>query len=186
MLDQLSDLTQTDLKEIYSDPEGVALGRFAINPANLEERKRWRKYAYAQYWERRLNEQRALSEDEIHEWPEYIALDFLNNVACGVIGEAARRNLLPESVLRRLEAAPAITSHAARQLRARLALAESAVEQTLIDRLLDLKASWALHEILARDLKEGEVALFEAASQDKRLSRIERHHLREALRHRRR
>jgi len=186
MLEQLAGLGQPELKEIYSDADGGAAERFGIHPVDLEDRERWRKYAYARYWENRLNEERALSEEELQEWQAYISLDFLNNVACGVVGEAARRGLLPESALRRLEAAPSITPHAARQLRARLALLGPGVERALVDRLLDLKASWALHELLGRDLSEGELALLEAAAEDHRLSRSERHHLREALQRRRR
>jgi hypothetical protein len=184
MLDLLAKLGQSELQEIYSDESPTVAERFGIHPVNLEDWERWRKYAYAKYWENRLNEERPLSEQEIQEWQEYIALDFLNNVACSVVGDAARRDLLPESALRRLVATPSLTAHASRQLRARLALSRQGATQEIVNELLELKASWALHELLERDLEGSEVALLGAVSQDSRLSRAERHHLREALRQR--
>lgn len=184
MLDVLAGLGPPDLKAIYSDADPGLAGRFGIHPADAEEWERWRKYAYSKYWEDRLNEDRPLSEEEIQEWQEYIQLDFLNNVACSVVGDAARRNLLSASALLRLQGTPGLTPYASRQMLARRALSRPSVERELVDELINLKASWALHELLTRALEEGEVSLLEAASQDKRVSRIERHHLREALRQR--
>ncbi len=183
MLELLNRLSQPDLEAIYADAPGAA-EHPGIHPADLDERERWRKYAYSRYWENRLNEGRRISAEEIQEWQRYIQLDFLNNIASSVVGDAARRNLLPEDAIPRLQATPGLTPYASRQLRARAALTKSGVEPALVDELLDLKAHWALHELLTRDLGEIEVALLEAAAQDKRVSRIERHHLREALRER--
>ncbi len=184
MLDVLAGLGPPDLKLIYSAADSGVAGRFGIHPADLEEWEGFRKHAYSKYWEDRFNEDRPISEEEIQEWQEYIQLDFLNNVASSVVGDAARRNLLSASAIMRLQGTPGLTPYASRQLLARRALSRPSVERELVDELINLKASWALHELLTRDLKEGEVSLLEAASQDKRVSRIERHHLREALRQR--
>jgi hypothetical protein len=184
MFELLAGLGQPELREIYSSTDPVSGERFGVHPVDLEEWERWRKYAYAKYWENRLDEDRALSEQEIQDWQEYIPLDFLNNVASSVVGDAARRNLLPEVALRALAAIPSITPYASRQLRARLALLEGGPMEKLVNDLLELKASWALHELLERGLTVSEVDVLGAASQDKRLSRIERHALREALQRR--
>lgn len=184
MNELLATLGQADLRELYSTVDPAGAERWGIHPVDLEEWERWRKYAYAKYWENRLDENRELSEQEIQEWQEHIALDFLNNVACSVLGNAARRNLLPESALRGLVATPSLTPYASRQLRARLALLREAPVRELVEELLDIKASWALLELLERSLKNGEIAALDAASKDNRLSRIERHSLREALQRR--
>lgn len=184
MLDKLAGLGQSDLREIYSATSAAAGERHGFRPVDLEEWERWRKYAYAKYWENRLNEDRPLSEQDIQEWQEYIKVNFLNNVACSVVGDAARRDLLPERALRKLEATPSLTPYASRQLRARLALSLGGTVPELVEKLLEIKASWALHELLERDLKEAEVAVLDAAAKDNRLSRAERHSLREALQRR--
>lgn len=182
MIALLAGLSQPDLEAIHGDAPGVA-ERLGIQPANPEEWERWRKYAYSRYRENRFNQEQPLSGAEIQEWQGYIQLDFLNNVACSVVGDAARRNLLSESALLRLQGTSRLTPFASRQLLARLALSRSGVVgRELVDELLDLKAIWALHELLTRDLAVSEVTLLEAASQDKRVSKTERHHLREALR----
>lgn len=184
MIDLPAGLGQPELREIYSATSPAPAGYFGGPPADPEEWEQWRKYAYVKYWESRLNEESALSEQEMDEWERYIALDFLNNVACSVVGEAARRSLLPESALRRFAEMPSMTAHASRQLRARLALSGGGSMKELVEELLTLKASWALYEVLGRDLSEGDVALLGAAAQDNRLSRSDRHHLREAVRRR--
>jgi hypothetical protein len=183
MNELLAGLSQPDLEAIYGDAPGVA-ERLGIQPANPEDWERWRKYAYSKHRENRLAEDRPLSADEVEEWRAFVQLDFLNNVASSVIGEAARRNLLSEDALRTLPGTAGLTPYASRQLQARSALSRLPLGPALVDELLDLRAHWALHELLLRPLSEDEIALLAAAAQDPRLARTERHHLREALRKR--
>ena len=184
MREELARLGQAELRDLYAEVDPAGAARFGVHPADLEEWERWRKYAYSRYWENRLDDRQPLSVEEIQEWQEYVQLDFLNNVACSVIGDAARRSLLSADALRVLSGTAGLTPYASRQLQARIALSRLSLGPELLDELLDLKAIWALHELLERELREGELSLFEAAAQDKRVSRVERHHLREALRER--
>jgi hypothetical protein len=64
----------------------------------------------------------------------------------------------------------------------RLLLARRSVDDSLIGGLLSQRAAWALHEILAGPHDDEAVAALERAAGDPRLSRIERHRLREELR----
>jgi hypothetical protein len=178
----LNALGHSELREIYSRPDPPDSEYLGLHASDAEAWKRWRKYAYSKFWENRLNEDRLISEEELQEWQRYVQLDFLQNVASGIVGDAARRNRVSAAGLRALESTPSLTLYALRQVRARLALLYMGVGVELINQMLDSKASWALHELLERDLTERELELIETAARDNRLSRIERHRLREALR----
>lgn len=175
-------LTAEELRALYRAESGscAAYGLAADDPEGWE---RVRKYAYARYWNEWMDSKRAVSRDEIEEWERFVALPFLRNVGWGVVGDAARRDLLSADALQRLRGLSDINDYAARQLRARSLLsASSRVDAALVEGLLESHTPWGFHELLSRKLDPEELRILEAATADKRISRAERHSLREALR----
>ena len=84
-------------------------------------------------------------------WREAAKADFLRNVALGIMGDAARANLLSRAQIDRL-LGDELNPYAQRALSARRVLMDrNAVDAALIDALLNERAAWALHELLSRD-----------------------------------
>jgi hypothetical protein len=177
-------LTQEELRGLYRAEDARAAAAFGLPAGDDEAWGRARKYAYARYWERRLADGRAITTDEVDEWKRFVGAAFMGNVAWGVVGDTARAGLLGEDSIADLERLPGATSYATRQLRARALLASPLVDEALVGALLDVRSAWALHELLSRPLEAEEFRAMEAAAADPRLSRADRHELRQALRKR--
>jgi hypothetical protein len=170
-------LTQDELRHIFEASHPTVPGVWTE-----EDWERHRKYAYSKYWERRLAEPTQLSDAEVSDWTRFLSLAFLSNVAWGIVGEAARRDLLRPDQSRLLGSLGSISEFARRQLGARECLRQSScVDQTLVDGLIDLKAFWALHELLRKPLTLGELHVLRQAISDRRVPRGQRHELGAAL-----
>lgn len=177
----LDSRSQATLRDIYTCADPRESARFGIRSVT-QEWDRWRKYAYSRYWQNRLNDGSVISDEELEELQLQLDVELMHRVTSGILGDAARRNLIAPVALLRLQSSSSLTSYGARQIRARLALLGLDCNADLIDLLLDLRAAWALHELLGGDLTHDQFSLVESATGDRRLSRVERHRLREALR----
>jgi hypothetical protein len=174
-------LTPDQLRAIYDEAEPSRASSLGLKETSPEEWERVRKYAYARYWQGRLATRAPIEESGIETWKRSAALSFLHNVACGIMGDAARANLLTSSQVDDLLTCE-LTAYARRALTARrLLMSRKMVDACLIDTLLDVRGAWALHELLHGDLDANAIAALASAIGDRRLSRAERHDLRRAL-----
>jgi hypothetical protein len=186
IVDLPEDLDPEELRSIYRDPDP---GRAAAIGSSVKDQDAWdrvRKYAYARYWQHRINARIPMTASDVDELSRFAGLAFMTNVAHGIIGDAAKANLLSEDQVEILGARE-LNDYATRALAARrLLLARRSIDDELMRGLLSRRAAWALHEILAGPCDEKAFGALERAAGDPSLSRVERHRLREALRLKRR
>lgn len=176
------ELRSEQLRAVYLEPDPTQASGLGLKTVDQVEWDRTRKYAYNRYWQARLAAREPITQDHIQEWKRFIGLGFMGNVAWGVVGDAARHGLLsPHQVTELL--AEELNSYAERMLKARQLLQQRGpVDQALMDALLNLRAAWALHELIDTSRTADEWAVLERAAGDHRLSRIHRHDLAQALR----
>ncbi|MEU5884142.1 hypothetical protein [Spirillospora sp. NPDC047279] len=183
MLPDLPDTIHGEaLRAVYLEPDPAQANVLGLDAVTQDEWDRTRKYAYARYWQARLTAGEPITRQHLQEWKRFTGLAFMGGVAWGIVGDAAKHDLLsPDQITGLLEGEP--NDYAERTLKARRLLQQrTRLDQALIDALLDLRAAWALHDLIGACRTAGERSVLEQAAGDRRLSRNHRHHLAQALR----
>ena len=174
-------LSEETLRSIYlgdeTDPNVVALlcpnGEVLSHPRNR---------AYGNYWHRRVQNGMPVRPEEIEEVLGYYREGDFSAISRDVIGQFAIYDLLTDDQVRYLLGSVRHGDWAYLQLRARSELSDRSADlMSVVDKLIALRATWAIEEVLERASVDELRSAYEKMMHKSVLTRYDRHLMRESI-----
>lgn len=176
----LHDLSNQELRRIFNSEKADA----RILRLMEEEDLSWStlcEHAMTELYRRRFEQNETLNEIEFDELRSYLASNPLGGVVPGIVGEAAKKNMLSE--VQCIALLPEILGGewASKQIRARLLLFQRIANRSLVDAFVELKTPWAILELL-EELSSDDLEAVRLQMRERNvLDKSHRHRIRERI-----